>query len=99
MLHDACMSKSSRMVTQVRELVQVDLAPDDIALLTRLVEKSGLTKDEILRRGLRSFAMSQQGSSPMLQFVELTDPIGWREGVAEGHDASLAMLWNCHGRQ
>lgn len=78
----------------VREPVQVYLAPDDSALLLRLTEETGLSKAEILRRGVRSFARDQGTTSPMLQFVEASDAKGWPRAVAANHDAVLAEAYS-----
>ena len=83
----------------VREPVQVYLAPDDSALLARLTDESGLSKAEILRRGMRGFALAQRGTSPMLRF--LSDGIGgqWPAAVAADHDAVLAESYRAAGRE
>jgi hypothetical protein len=74
----------------IREPVQVYLAQDDRDLLNRLVAETGLTKAEILRQGMRSFAREQGGTSPMLRFVSESASGEWPEGVAEKHDEILA---------
>ncbi len=74
----------------VREPVQVYLAGDDVALLARLTSETGLSKAEILRRGLRSFGALHGGVSPMLHFVDSSGAEGWGDSVAEPHDAVLA---------
>ena len=74
----------------VREPVQVYLAPDDRDLLKRLAAETGLTKAEILRRGMRSFAREQGGASPMLRFVTESAAGEWPAIVAEKHDEILA---------
>jgi hypothetical protein len=74
----------------VREPVQVYLAGDDRDLLARLAEETGLSKAEILRRGVRSFARELGGPSPMLRFVAESTADGWASGVAENHDDVLA---------
>jgi hypothetical protein len=74
----------------VREPVQVYLAADDRDLLARLVEETGLSKAEILRRGVRSFAREHRVVSPMLRFATETDAAGWPDDVAKNHDAVLA---------
>lgn len=81
--------KSSRAA--VREPVQVYLDPDDRKLLDSLARSTGLSRAEILRRGIRSFAAAAGGaSSPMLEFVEEATGQEWPRGVAEGHDEILA---------
>lgn len=77
----------------VREPVQVYLASDDRDLLSRLAEETGLSKAEILRRGMRSFAREQGGTSPMLRFVAESAPDGWPDGVAANHDDVLSEIY------
>ncbi|HEX5385785.1 MAG TPA: ribbon-helix-helix protein, CopG family [Gemmatimonadales bacterium] len=75
----------------VREPVQVYLAPDDRALLESLVRSSGLSRAEILRRGIRSFAAAASGTdSPMLAFLNEAEAGDWPTGIAKGHDDVLA---------
>ena len=77
----------------VREPVQVYLAPDDSDLLTRVAIESGLSKAEVLRRGVRSFAREQGASSPMLRYLKESGAEGWPRAVAAGHDAVLAETY------
>jgi hypothetical protein len=85
------MSKSRRRPAALREPVQVYLASDDSALLSRLVQDTGLSKAEILRRGVRSFAREQAAdTSPMMRFLAEATPDGWPDAVAADHDAALA---------
>jgi hypothetical protein len=83
--------KSHRRV--VREPVQVYLAPDDRKLLDALAHATGLSRAEILRRGIRSFAAAAQSGgagSPMLAFLDQMAREDWPEGLAERHDEFLA---------
>ena len=82
--------RPARPPASVREPVQVYLAPDDRDLLKRLAAETGLTKAEILRRGMRSFAREQGGASPMLRFIAESAASEWPEAVAEKHDEILA---------
>ena len=85
------MTKSNKpKPNAVREPVQVYLASDDRDLLNRLAEETGLSKAEILRRGVRSFAREQGGVSPMLRFVAESPPHAWPDAVAANHDDVLA---------
>ena len=85
------MPKSAPRSPLVREPVQVYLAPDDSALLSRLAEESGLSKAEILRRGVKSYAREQRGTiAPMLRFLTESSPEGWPDNVGVDHDAVLA---------
>jgi len=81
---------SPRKPTSVREPVQVYLGQDDRDLLNRLVAETGLTKAEILRQGMRSFAREQGGASPMLRFIAESAQGEWPEAVAKEHDEILA---------
>jgi hypothetical protein len=85
--------RSSVPSTAVREPVQVYLAPDDRDLLNRLAEETGLSKAEVLRRAMRSFARQQSGESPMLRFVSDGGKGEWPEAVAERHDEILAEAY------
>ena len=73
----------------VREPVQAYLAPDDSDLLNRLAEESGISKAEIIRRGIRSYAREQSGESPMLRFLTEGDAGQWPTAAAVDHDAML----------
>ncbi|MDB4890153.1 MAG: hypothetical protein JWL61_2008 [Gemmatimonadetes bacterium] len=85
------MPKSPRRSGLVREPVQVYLEPDDSALLIRLAEEAGLSKAEILRRGIKSFAREQQGAvAPMLRFLAESSAGPWPSAVTLDHDAVLA---------
>lgn len=77
----------------VREPMQVYLAPDDSDLLARLAAESGLSKAEVLRRGVRSYAREQGNVSPMLRFLAESGGEGWPHGVAASHDAVLAEAY------
>ena len=94
MAYYTCMSKPRRPPIRVREPVQVYLAADDSALLNRLAAESGLSKAEILRRGVRSYAREQVGgASPMLRYLAETTPGAWPSGVAAEHDTVLAEAY------
>jgi len=85
------MSKRKLQRAVVREPVQVYLAPDDRKLLDSLAQSTGLSRAEILRRGIRSFAAMARGTgSPMLAFLDEMANEQWPEGVAERHDEFLA---------
>jgi hypothetical protein len=77
----------------------VYLAPDDRDLLNRLAEETGLSKAEILRRGVRSFAREQGGASPMLRFIAELGEEGWTDAVAADHDAVLAESYRAQAKK
>ncbi len=78
----------------VREPVQVYLEPADKAMLDRTALASGLSRAEVLRRGLRSIAGELLADeSPALSFLEMSSSVPRPEvprDVAERHDAYLA---------
>ena len=84
----------------VREPVQVYLDGDDSALLSRLAEESGLSKAEILRRGVRSYALEHgaERQSPMLRFLS-TSAEGWPRSVAADHDEHLADAYTARAKK
>ena len=85
------MPKPPRRSGLVREPVQVYLAPDDSALLNRLAEETGLSKAEILRRGVKSYAREQGAAvAPMLRYLAESGAGPWPSAVAVDHDAVLA---------
>jgi hypothetical protein len=75
---------------RVREPVQVYLEADESALLARLASTSGLSKAEVMRRGMRAFAREQNIESPMLAFFAESATGAWPASVAADHDAVLA---------
>jgi hypothetical protein len=81
---------------RVREPVQVYLEADDSSLLARLAASTGLSKAEVMRRGMRAFAREQDLESPMLRFVAENAAGDWPSGVAADHDAVLADSYAGH---
>jgi hypothetical protein len=78
----------------VREPVQVYLAPDDRMLLEQVAEATGLSRAEVLRRGLRTFAAAARGAgSPMLEFLDRLSAEEWPDAIAERHDEHLAQAY------
>jgi len=78
--------------------MQVYLAPDESDLLRRLASEAGLSKAEVLRRGIRSYAAEQRGASPMLRFLS-DDAEGWPKSVAVRHDEVLAEAYGAPARK
>lgn len=86
-----CMPKRPSVSGRVREPAQVYLEADDRDLLARLAAETGLSKAEILRRGVRSFARELASPGPMLRFLDELVATSPREGgVAARHDDVLA---------
>jgi hypothetical protein len=83
------MPKRTKRPFRVREPLQVYLDPDERGLLDRLARETGLSRAEILRRGLKSFAAEQGGRSPMLEFMESMKDAEFPPDMAERHDDYL----------
>ena len=76
---------------RVREPIQVYLDVDERALLDRVAAETGLSRAEILRRGLRQFAAEHPGvRSPMLEFMESLRDVDFPADLSERHDDYLA---------
>jgi hypothetical protein len=82
----------------VREPIQVYLDPDDRRLLDELAKVTGVSRAEVLRRGIRSFAAAVRGTaSPMLEFLDRAAAADWPPGLAEAHDTHLADAYHQGG--
>lgn len=78
----------------VREPIQVYLTKEERALLDRLAEETGVSRAEVLRRGIRSFAAEQAGgSSPFFNFLLSLQGDDWPADLAERHDDYLAEAY------
>jgi hypothetical protein len=84
------MTKRSKTPPRVREPLQVYLDPDERGLLDRLARETGLSRAEILRRGLKSFAVEHGGKSPMLEFMESLRDAEFPSDMGLRHDDYLA---------
>lgn len=87
------MARTPPSPRRVREPVQVYLEADDSALLARLTAAAGLSKAEVMRRGMRAFAREQSMESPMLRFIAEGAAGDWPSEVAVDHDAVLAEAY------
>lgn len=81
---------ADRKRAEVREPVQAYLTADESGLLSRLATETGLSKAEIIRQGIRSFARDRGGESPMLRFLGEAGSGEWPEAIGADHDAILA---------
>jgi hypothetical protein len=85
------MPKRRSRTERVRDPVQVYLGQEDVGLLNRLAEESGLSKAEILRRGVRSYARELSSTaSPMSGFLAAVTGLSWTGPAEVDHDAVLA---------
>ena len=79
-----------RPVLRVREPLQVYMTSDERRLLDRMAKDTGISRAEVLRRGLRSFAREQPaGQSPMLTFVREMRGSDWPADIGRNHDKYL----------
>jgi hypothetical protein len=75
----------------VREPIQVYLASDERAMLDELAERARLSRAEVLRRALRSYAVEHaKGRSPLLEVLLALSGDDWPADMAERHDDYLA---------
>lgn len=82
----------------MREPIQVYLGPDERRLLDELAAATGVSRAEVLRRGIRSFAAAMRGTAnPMLEFLDRASEGEWPADLAEGHDAHLADAYRRGG--
>ncbi len=75
----------------VREPIQVYLTAEERAELDRLARANGISRAEVLRRGIRSFAVqTAAGHSPVLDLMDELKGEDWPADLASSHDDHLA---------
>ncbi len=75
----------------VREPIQVYLTVEERAELDRLASTHGISRAEVLRRGIRSFAVqTAAGHSPVLNLMDELEGDDWPADLASSHDDHLA---------
>ena len=85
------MAKRSKPASSLREPLQIYMAPDERRFLDSLAEETGLSRAEILRRGMRSFAAERAGDDgPMQAFMRSIRSARWPTDIATSHDEHLA---------
>ncbi len=87
------MAKSPKRPKVVREPIQVYLTIDERSVLDRLADDLGLSRAEVLRRGLESYAVEHaKGRSPVFDLIcEMSGP-DW-PASAEDHDELLTQIY------
>ena len=80
--------------TEVREPLQIYMAPGERRFLDSLSRETGLSRAEILRRGMRSFAAERTGDGgPMMTFIRSMRERRWPPDMASAHDEHLAAAY------
>ena len=86
--------KPKKTPSAVREPVQVDMDAPDRELLEKAAVESGLSRAEVLRRGLRRYAAELlSDTSPALAFLDSAASVAPSDAapdVADRHDEYLA---------
>ncbi len=90
--------RKKRKPAAVREPVQVYLTRPEREMLDRTAERTGLSRAEVLRRGVRTFAAQQQGrDGPMEQFYREMAATPWPDDTPTdlglNHDKYLAEAY------
>lgn len=81
----------------VREPLQIYMAGDERRLLDQLSDETGLSRAEILRQGLRQFAMQRAGpGGPMDTLMRSLREKPLATDVAKSHDDHLARAYSDH---
>lgn len=79
----------------VKEPLQIYMASDERRLLDQLSEATGLSRAEILRQGLRQFAMLRAGSGgPMETLMRSLREKPFAPDIATSHDDHLARAYS-----
>jgi hypothetical protein len=70
------------------------MAPDERRFLDILAHETGLSRAEVLRRGMRSFAAERAGDDgPMQTFMRSMRRRRWPSDIASAHDEHLAQAY------
>jgi hypothetical protein len=86
--------KKKRSEAEVREPIQIYMAPGERRFLDALAAETGLSRAEVLRRGMRSFAAEQAGDGgPMQTFMKSMRERRWPHDIATAHDDHLAKAY------
>ena len=90
-------SRGSAAPKAVKEPIQVYLDRDDRAILDRASAAAGLSRAEVLRRGLRSFAAQERRIGPVEQFMRKLAAADWPADTPSdlglNHDKYLAEIY------
>ena len=74
--------------------MQVYLAADERALLDRVAQATGLSRAEVLRRALKSYAVEHGAvRSPLFDLIAEAKGDDWPADIAARHDDYLAEVY------
>ena len=91
--------KKSQRGAAVREPIQVYLTAEERTELDRLANEDGISRAEVLRRGIRSYALeSAAGDSPVFDLINELKGSDWPSDVASNHDEHLANVYRERSR-
>lgn len=82
---------SKRSPSRLSEPLQIYITADERRMLDSLSDETGLSRAEILRRGLRTFAAERAGDGgPMHELLLSLRDAKWPADIATDHDQHLA---------
>jgi hypothetical protein len=94
------MSKKRSKRPAVREPIQVYLTAEERTELDRLASDEGISRAEVLRRGIRSYALEcAAGDSPVLDLMTELKGDDWPSDIAANHDDYLADAYRDRGTE
>jgi len=80
--------------SRVSEPLQIYITADERRMLDSLAAETGLSRAEILRRGLRTFAAERAGEGgPMQELLLSLRAAKWPTDIASDHDEHLARAY------
>ena len=79
---------------RLSEPLQIYITADERRMLDALAAETGLSRAEILRRGLRTFAAQHAGDTgPMHELLLSLRDANWSTDIATDHDEHLAQAY------
>lgn len=83
-----------RAPLRLSEPLQIYITADERRMLDTLAAETGLSRAEILRRGLRTFAAEYAGDTgPMQELLLSLRDARWPADIATDHDEHLARAY------
>ncbi len=86
--------------SRLSEPLQIYITADERRMLDTLAAETGLSRAEILRRGLRTFAAERSGDAgPMQELLLSLRDAKWPTDIATHHDEHLARAYTDRHRR